>query len=125
MKRLLIVLILAGIAYGGYLYYRQSQLASAREPLPIETQSKLIITQASDNLGNFASVLGSHIESIYEGSKEQLNDATGGQSDPVINKAVANLQSQMQDLPKETVEKVKYEFCRGIVSEYESSKENE
>lgn len=121
MKRLLILLILSGLAYGGYLYYRQAQLASARTPTPLESQGQLVITQASDNLGNVAAVLGAQIQTVFDGGREALSEATGGQSDPVINKALTNIQNEVKDLPKETVEKVKYEFCKGIVSDYEET----
>lgn len=121
MKRLLILLILSGIAYGGYLYYRQSQLATARVPTELESQGQLVITQASDNLGGIAAVLGAQIQTVFDGGREALNDATGGQSDPVINKALTNIQNEVKDLPKETVEKVKYEFCKGIIADYEGS----
>ncbi len=122
MKRLLILLILAGLAYGGYLYYRQSQHASTQAPAPLESRGQVVITEASDNLGNIAAVLGAQIQTVFDGGREALSDATGGQSDPVINKALTNMQNEVKDLPKETVAKVKYEFCKGIVSEYEETK---
>ncbi len=120
MKRLFLLLIFAGLIYGGYLYYRQSKIMPLSQATPL-TKGQLVITQASDNLGSIAAVLGAHAQNIFDTGKEALSTATDGQSDPIINRAVANLQSQVKDLPAETMNKVKYEFCKGVVTEYEAS----
>ena len=120
MKQLFILLILAGLVYGGYLYYRQSKTVAISQITPV-AQGQLVIAQASDNLGSLAMVLGAHAQSLYESGVGALSSATGGQSDPIVNRVVTNLQSQVKDLPAETVNKVKYEFCKGVVTEYEAS----
>ncbi len=123
MKQLFLLLVFSGIIYGGYLYYRQSKVLGTRTSSPVETQSKLLITHTSDKLGDILSVLGSETQNVVSSGQELLSTATDGQSDPIINRAVVNLQSQVKDLPKETVDKIKYEFCKGIVNDYEGTKQ--
>ena len=118
MKRLFILILLLGLTYFGYTYYQSNQLSSSPN---LSTPGNLVITQASDKLGNLASVLGTSIQNVLTDSKYLLSNATAGQSDPIINKAVENIQNELKDLPQETVEKVKYEFCKDIVTEYENN----
>ncbi len=119
MKRLLALILIAGLGYFGYLYYQNSQLSSSLSPEGIP-QGSLVINQTNSKLSDLANVLGTSIENIYEGGKDLLNDATGGKSDPIINKALSNIQNEVKDLPKEAVDKVKYEFCKDVVVEYEN-----
>jgi hypothetical protein len=122
MKFFLTILILSGLAYGGYTFYRQSKTNIKVPTNPVESQSKgnLIISQASDKLGNIASVLGASITSTYENGKEILNEATNGASEPIINELVSRTTETLKDLPRKEAEKIKYEFCRGVVEEYEN-----
>ena len=122
MKRLLALALIAGLGYFGYRYYQKTQLSN-QVISESQSQGELIITQASDKLGSLASVLGASIANTIENGKEVLSDATGGASDPIINKALKNLQNEVKDLPKETVDKVKYEFCKDVVVEYENKSE--
>ncbi|MFH1244160.1 MAG: hypothetical protein V1487_01090 [bacterium] len=119
MKRIFFLILLLGLAYFGYTYYQSTRLSSSTVSTEVSIPGNLVITQASDKLGDIASVLGASIQSALTDGKEILNNATSGQSDPIINKAVKNIQNELKDLPQETVEKVKYEFCRDIVTEYE------
>ncbi|MFH2085406.1 MAG: hypothetical protein ABII21_01295 [bacterium] len=117
MKRLLGLILLAGLIYGGYIYYRQSQL---RVSLPPSSSSnQLIISQASDKLGDLASVLGESISNILADGQAYLSDATSGASEPIINQLVTKTQETLKDLPQKEAEKIKYEFCKGVVTEYE------
>jgi predicted negative regulator of RcsB-dependent stress response len=119
MKRLIAVILIAGLGYFGYTYYQKTQVASVSSAsLPVT--NNLVIAQTSSKLSDLANVLGASIENLYVGSKEVLNDATDGKSDPIINKALENIQNEVKDLPKETVDKVKYEFCKDVVVEYEN-----
>lgn len=113
MKRLLVLILLGGLIYFGYLYVSRTQLfpiSSSISSLPLE------ITHGSDKL----MVLGTSIQNALNSGKELLNDATAGKSDPIINRALENIQNEVKDLPKEAVEKVKYEFCKDVVTEYEN-----
>ncbi|KKU45806.1 MAG: hypothetical protein UX62_C0029G0005 [Microgenomates group bacterium GW2011_GWA2_46_7] len=122
MKGLFILLLLTGLAYFGYTYYQNSKLSSSPVSTKISIPDNLVITQASNKLGDIASVLGASIQNVLTDGKDILNNATAGQSDPIINKAVENIQNELKDLPQETVEKVKYEFCKDIVTSYEEKK---
>lgn len=119
MKRLLGILLLAGVIYGGYLFYRQS---TANPPYKSETPTiggKLILSDVTSKIDNLAAVLGASIENTFENGKELLSSVTSGASEPVINQLVTKTQETLKDLPQKEAEKIKYEFCRGIVEEYE------
>lgn len=91
MRRLFLLLIIVLIATGGYFYY-----------------------QSSGQHINTA-ILGTASSQLVESGRTLLNQATGGQAEPVINKAVDDLQSRVKDLPQEQYEKVKYEFCKDML----------
>ncbi len=119
MKRLLALALIAGLGYFGYLYYQNSLHTGTTNPDNV-TQGSLIINQTSGKLSDLSNVLGASIANLYEDGKDLLSDATDGKSDPIINKALENIQNEVKDLPKETVDKVKYEFCKDVVVEYEN-----
>lgn len=120
MKRFLALLILAGITYGGYLFYLQTtHTPSTTNSLNLEPK-KLILTQTSDRLGSLAAVLGTSISDTLDNGKELLKDATGGASEPIINQLIAKTQETLKDLPQKEAEKIKYEFCKGVIEEYEN-----
>ncbi len=122
MKRLLGLLLLAGIIYGGYLYYRGSQ--SLRAHLSVASSpvtNQVNISQASNQLGNLAAVLGASATNLLDNGKALLSSATAGQSDPIINKLISNTQNTLKDLPQKEADKIKYEFCKGVVTNYEST----
>jgi len=121
MKLFLAVLLLSGLSFGGYLYYRQ--LGSTKTYSPTSSNSgNLILTQSSDKLGNIASVLGANISNILQDGQNILSDVTSGASEPIINQLVTKTTETLKDLPAKEAAKIKYEFCKGIVTEYESSK---
>lgn len=122
MKRLLGLLLLAGIIYGGYLYYRQAKTVGSGLPTPqLSSSNQVVITQASDKLGNMAAVLGESVTNLLDQGQAMLSTATAGQSDPIINQLVANTQQTLKDLPQKEAEKIKYEFCKGVVTNYEET----
>lgn len=116
MKRLLALAILAALIYGGYLYY-QSQATSSTVLRP-PTSSQINLVETPKSLNQLGSVLGEQVSRIWDSSMGLLNGATDGAAEPVINKAVSDLQSRVKDLPKEQYEKVKYEFCKDVVENY-------
>lgn len=120
MKRILGLLLLTGLIYGGYVYYRQSSSESSNATL--SPQNELVFTQASHKLTDLASVLGASISNTFENGKELLSSATSGKSEPIINELVSKTTDTLKDLPRKEAEKIKYEFCRGVITEYESSK---
>ncbi len=119
MKRLLALVLIAGLSYFGYQFYQNSMISTDIIPEP-QTQGNLVINQATGKLSDIAQVLGMSVEGLYENGKDVLNQVTDGKSDPIINKALENIQNEVKDLPKETVDKVKYEFCKDVVYEYEN-----
>ena len=119
MKRLIALVLIAGIGYFGYQYYQRSKITSLSS-VSLSPSNTLVINQTSDKVTDLAKVLGASIENVYQNGKVMLNDATDGKSDPIINKALSNIQNEVKDLPKEAVDKVKYEFCKDVVTEYEN-----
>lgn len=119
MKRLLAVILIIGLGYFGYLYYQNSRLVPNSSPDSISLDN-LVINHTDNKLSDLANVLGTSIENLYDNGKDLLNNATDGKSDPIINKVLENIQTEVKDLPKETVDKVKYEFCKDVVVEYEN-----
>lgn len=119
MKRLIALVLIAGIGYFGYQYYQRSKITPLSS-VSLSPSNTLVINQTSDKVTDLAKVLGASIENVYQNGKVMLNDATDGKSDPIINKALGNIQNEVKDLPKEAVDKVKYEFCKDVVVEYEN-----
>lgn len=124
MKRLLGLILLAGLVYGGYVYYRQSTLGGNELTSSLPPQNKLSIEEPIGKLTDLASVLGASISNTFENGKELLSDATSGKSEPIINQLVSKTTETLKDLPRKEAEKIKYEFCRSIVEEYENKSTN-
>jgi hypothetical protein len=120
MKFFLVLLLLCGITYGGYIYYRQSTHSAPITSSLMESSNKLIISQSGDKLSNLASVLGASISNTYENGKDLLSNATDGASEPIINELVSKTTETLKDLPRKEAEKIKYEFCKGVINEYEN-----
>ncbi len=118
MKGLFILLILASLVYGGSIFLRQKQsnvLGTTATGGPT-----LILSQTSDKLGDIATSLTANIGGILENGEGYLSDITNGASEPIINQLVINTTEALKDLPKKEAEKIKYEFCKGVISEYEN-----
>lgn len=120
MKQLLGLLLLAGLVYGGYVYYRQSTHGGNESTSSLPPQNQLSIEEPVGKLSNLATVLGASISNTFENGKELLSDATSGKSEPIINQLLSKTTEILKDLPRKEAEKIKYEFCRGVVEEYES-----
>ena len=65
-------------------------------------------------------MLGASISNTFETGKDLLNDVTSGASEPIINQLMTKTQESLKDLPRKEAEKIKYEFCKGIITEYEN-----
>jgi hypothetical protein len=123
MKRLIGIILLLGLVYGGYTFYVQSNSSKISTLDPVENHSNsLIINQASDKIGAYASVLGASIGGLLEDGQVYLSDVTKGKSEPIINDLVNKTTEALKDLPRKEAEKIKYEFCKGVVTEYEATK---
>lgn len=120
MKFFLVLLLLCGLSYGGYVYYRQSSSGSSSASSPEGSIGKLSITSSSSKLSDLAAVLGASVSNTIANGQEYLADVTNGASEPVINQLVSKTQETLKDLPRKEAEKIKYEFCKGVVSEYEN-----
>lgn len=123
MKQLIGLVLILVLGFFGYRYYQNQKSL----PLVVGSSvpsSNLIVNQVSGKVLDLSNVLGANIENAFGSGKALLSDFTGGQSDPIINKALSNIQNEVKDLPKETVDKVKYEFCKDVVSEYENKSKN-
>lgn len=105
-------LALAGLYFG----YRAYQ---AKSPSTISTLPPISISHSPD-LDKITDVLGASINNVVDSGRSILNSATDGKSDPIINQALINIQNEVKDLPQEAVDKVKYEFCKDVVTEYEN-----
>ncbi|MFZ2199412.1 MAG: hypothetical protein WAV40_01335 [Microgenomates group bacterium] len=121
MKRLLALILLAGVIYGGYTFYLQTKTKKSDAMIP-DFSNKLTINNASDKIGGYASVLGTSIEKLWQNGQEALSNATSGASQPIINELVSKTTDTLKDLPRKEADKIKYEFCKGVVNDYEAAK---
>lgn len=119
MKFFLVALILSGLSYGGYYFYQKSSAVRDYSSSSNSSLSKLDISHTGDRVDDLAKVLGDSISNTLDNGKEILSSVTRGASEPVINQLVTKTTETLKDLPRQQAEKIKYEFCRGIVQEYE------
>ena len=120
MKQLIGLILFAGIIYGGYVFYEHSSSPKINSSSVPSSSGSLTISQTSNKLEDLAAVLGASISNTFENGKDLLSDATSGKSEPIINELVSKTTETLKDLPRKEAEKIKYEFCRGVVEEYES-----
>lgn len=114
LRPLITALSLAVAAFFGY------QIYLTLRPTPLVTPpSRLRVTQGPLNLDNLANVLGTATSRALNAGTDLLDLATDGQAEPLINQTLQNLQNEIKDLPQEQYEKVKYEFCKDVVKDYE------
>lgn len=118
MKFFLALLLLGGIAYGGFVMYRQS----IRLPLSINSVTipgNITLAQSPDTWGNIANVLGESVTRAVSTGTGLVNQATNGQGGPIINQALTNLQNQVKELPAKEATQIQYNYCKTIVNDYE------
>jgi hypothetical protein len=108
MKRILVLVSIIAIGFFGYRYYKANKLT-----IPTAISSRIPSTPVRPNT-DFLSVLGTSTSDIVARGTELLNHASGGKAEPIINKAVSDLQDRVKDLPAEEYKKVKYEFCKDV-----------
>jgi hypothetical protein len=121
MKRLIGIILLIGLIYGGYIFYTKS--SHKNTPIVMSestTNKKLTISTATDQIDRVANVLGASVGDALQNGQAYLSDVTKGKSEPIINELVSKTTETLKDLPRREAEKIKYEFCKGVVTEYEN-----
>lgn len=118
MKSLLGLIALGALLFAGYYFYSKN---SQDQLSPQNSPGQMSITQSPGRYDDIFRVLGTTTGKIWESGITGLNTVTDGAAEPVINKAVEDLQSRIKELPREQYEKVKYEFCKDVVSSFEES----
>lgn len=103
------------LAAAGYGVYRYMTLRQAGGQGPAISQS-MVIRQTEGKSRDLLNVLGATTQQIFTQGTAALNEATDGRAEPVINKAVSDLQEKVKDLPEEQYKRVKYEFCKDVVA---------
>ncbi len=124
MKLFLALLLLAGIAYGGYIFYRQS---ARRAPISLSNVSlpaTAVIAQSGDAWSQIANVLGESVSRAVSVGTNVINQVTGGEGGPIVNQALSNLQNQVKDLPAKEAAQIQYNYCKTVVSDYEGAKKD-
>jgi len=120
MKKLIIVTVLSLALGVGYFIYQQSSslnsLTSSSTLAP-----KLNISQVPLDVTSLKQVLGEATSTVLDTSNNIINQVTDGDGGPVINEAIETIQKEIQEIPQEQYDKLKYEFCQGIIEEYESN----
>ena len=120
MRYFIFLLILVGLAYGGWVFY-QSMGQTAPKLSSLNTgDGGVKLSGPLHNLDQAAAVLGASITNIVENGQEYLATVTDGRSEPIVNQLISKTQETLKDLPQKEAEKIKYEFCKGVVTEYEN-----
>ncbi len=121
MKRIIALLLLVGIVYGGWVFYQQSRMPyKSTKPTDIST-STLSLQDNNNTLSNLESVLGESISAGIDVATNLVSTVTNSDAEPVINKALNNFQTELKKLPEDQVKKIQYNYCKGIVNEYEKT----
>ncbi len=100
MKRIVAFILLAGIVYGGWLFYQQSATPSrlSTPPSLSSNNTNFSLQSSSQNLSNLESVLGESISAGIGVVTDIANKVTDGEAEPIINKAVRNFQAELKQL---------------------------
>ncbi len=121
MKLFLALLLLAGIAYGGYIFYRQSARRVPASLSNVSISPSAAIAQSGDAWSQVANVLGESVTRAVSAGTDAINQVTGGQGGPIINQALNSLQNQVKDLPAKEAAQIQYNYCKTVVTQYESA----
>jgi len=119
MKRLLALALLVGIAYGGWVWWKSASSPSVSKITNSSSLPKLSLQDPNQVLQNLESVLGVSIENGVSTVKNLVDQVASPDQAPIINKAIENFQSELKQLPEDQVKKIQYNYCKGIVEEYE------
>lgn len=110
LKRLLLILIVSVVGYFAYTYYSTGSLT-----LPSVLSNRIPSTPSFSKKSDLTNILGTTTSSLFQKGTDLLNNVTGGHAEPIINKAVSDLQERIKDLPEQEYKKVKYEFCKDVL----------
>jgi hypothetical protein len=122
MRTLVVILLILGLGYGGYLFWQQTQVVSETSYPQQETKfatPSLSLQSENSVLASIESVLGESISSGVATVTDSLNTLTHGASEPIINNAISSFQKELSKLPEDQVKKIQYNYCKSIVEEYE------
>lgn len=114
MKQFLAFILLILLVSGAYLFYKIYTSPSPTKLTNPTLGSRMVINQSGGNLSNLKNILGTATSRIWNTGTELLNNASGGTAEPIINKAVEDLQTRVKELPQEQYDRVKYEFCKDV-----------
>jgi hypothetical protein len=120
MKRLIGIILLLALVYGGYTFYTQSTHKNTFPVLSKSDKDSKLSIATTNQIDKAVNVLGTSISSALENGQEYLSDVTQGKSEPIINELITKTTETLKDLPRKEAEKIKYEFCKGVVTEYEN-----
>lgn len=121
MKRLLALIIISGMVYGGWVLWQQTRPSTSTRIKNISSSPTLSLQDPKEAFSSLEAVLGESISSGVEVVSDKLNAATGGASEPIINQAISNFQTELKKLPEDQMKKVQYNYCKTVVNEYESN----
>lgn len=118
MKKLLLIAILSLSLGAGYYYYQQSDSLNSLTNSSILTPS-LNISQTPLDVTSLKQVLGEATSLVLDTSNSIANQIAGEEGQPIINEALETIQQEISEIPQEQYDKLKYEFCQGVVKQYE------
>lgn len=124
MKRLFVIIILLALLLASYLFFRQWTASPVPTSFRSPVTSELSLSNPEHALSNLESVLGDSISSGVTFVTDSISTATAGRSDPIINQAISNFQTELSKLPEDQMKKIQYNYCKSIVEEYESQSNN-
>lgn len=113
------LLAIISLAVGiGYFFYQQANSGKSITSSSILTP-KLNISTAPLDIASFKQVLGNATSAVLDTSNSIANQIAGEEGGPVINEAIETIQQEISEIPQEQYDKLKYEFCQGVIDEYE------
>jgi hypothetical protein len=116
MKKILLIALIALSLGAGYFYYQQTILSRSSSST---LTPKFNLTQAPLDVDSLKQVLGTATSAVLDTSNAVINQVTDGEGEPIINEALETIQKEISEIPQEQYDKIKYEFCQGVIQEYE------
>lgn len=121
MKKALALALISIVIGISYFYYQQAgSLKALTESVVLAP--KLNLTQTPLDVSSLKQVLGSATSAVLDTSNTVINKVTGNEGEPIVNEAIETIQKEIKEIPAEQYDKIKYEFCQGVVEEYEGNK---
>ena len=115
MKQLIIILFLGAVVWVGYHYLQLHSTTTLSE-----STASLKTTKIGGEIDSVTNVLGASTTNAVAIGESVLNTLTAGKSGPIINRMVGNIQSQAQQLPAQVISTAQYQYCKNVVTQYES-----